>query len=71
MRQKVENKIWRLNAYVYDVASTMELYYLRTAWYMYIQSKRISEMLMWSSYDCLHQCTPDIKQIYMNCCKEL
>ena len=54
MRQKVENEIWRLNAYVYmyDVASTMELYYLRTAWYMYMQSKRISEMLMWSSYDC-------------------
>ena len=24
----------RLNAYLYDVASTMEFYYLRTAWYM-------------------------------------
>ena len=46
MRQKVENKIWRLNAYVYDVATTMELYHLRTALYMYMQSKRISEMLM-------------------------
>ena len=57
MRQKVENEIRPLNAYghMYDVASTIELYYLRTAWYMYIlymQSKRISEMLMWSSYDC-------------------
>ena len=29
-----------LNAYLYDVTSTM-----RTAWYMYMQSKRISEML--------------------------
>ena len=24
MRQKVENEIWRLNAYFYDVASTKE-----------------------------------------------
>ena len=45
MRQKVENEIWRLNAYLYDVASTMEFYYMRTAWYMYMQSKKISEML--------------------------
>ena len=52
MRQKVENEIWRFNAYLYEVASTMELYYLHTAWYMYMQSKRISEMLMWSLYDC-------------------
>ena len=51
MRQKVENEIWRLNAYLYDVASAMEFYYLRTAWHMYMQSKRISEMLMWSLYD--------------------
>ena len=36
----------------FEVASTMEFYYLRTAWYMYMQSKRISEMLMWSLYDC-------------------
>ena len=50
MRQKVENEIWRLDAYLYDVASTMEFYYLRTVWYMYMQSKRISEM--WSLYDC-------------------
>ena len=42
----------RLNAYLYDVASTMEFYYLRTALYMYMQSKRISEMLMWCLYDC-------------------
>ena len=28
MRQKVENEIWRLNAYLYDVASTMEFYYI-------------------------------------------
>ena len=46
MRQKVENEILRLNAYLYDVASTMEFYYLRTAWYMDMQSERISEMLM-------------------------
>ena len=32
MRQKVENEIWHLNAYLYDVAPTMEFYYLRTAW---------------------------------------
>ena len=51
MRQKVENEIWRLNAYLYDVASTMEFYYLHTAWHMYMQSKRISEMLMRSLYD--------------------
>ena len=38
MRQKVENEIWRLNAYLYDVVSTMEFYYLRTTWYMYVQS---------------------------------
>ena len=36
MRQKVENEIWRLNAYLYDVASTMEFYYLHTAWYMFM-----------------------------------
>ena len=54
MRQKVENEICCLNAYLYDVASTMEFYYLCTAWYMYMQSKRISEMLMWSLYDCQH-----------------
>ena len=54
MRQKVENEIWRLNAYLYDVAPTMEFYYLHTAWYMYMQteSKRILEMLIWSLYDC-------------------
>ena len=57
MRQKVENEIWCLNAYLYDVAPTMEFYYLRTAWYMYMQteSKRILEMLIWSLYDCWHQ----------------
>ena len=48
MRQKVENEIWRLNAYLYNVASTMEFCYLRTVWYMYMQSNRISEMLLWS-----------------------
>ena len=75
MRQKVENEIWRLNAYLYDVASTMEFYYLRTAWYMYMQSKRISEMFM--SYVIFVWLltpvygTPDIKRIYMNCCQEL
>ena len=53
MRQKVENEIWRFNAYLYDAASTIE-FYLRTAWYMYMQteSKRILEMLIWSLYDC-------------------
>ena len=35
MRQKVENEIWRFNAYLYDAASTIEFCYLRTAWYMY------------------------------------
>ena len=52
MRQKVEKVIWRLKAYLYEVASTMEFYYLRTAWHMYMQSKRISEMFMWFLYDC-------------------
>ena len=52
MRQKVKNEKWRLNEYLYDVASLMEFYYLHTAWYMYMQSKRIWEMFMWSVYDC-------------------
>ena len=34
---------------MYDVASTLQFY----SAYMYKQSKRISEMLMWSLYDCL------------------